>query len=38
MVVLKMDIKTGLFFFLTFCCNITPVSGTIDHYGEFKNK
>ena len=43
-----MSIKTGLFFFLTFCCIITPISGTRDHYcimenqkkklGENKNK
>ena len=27
-----MSIKTGLFFFLTFCCIIIPISGIIDHY------
>ena len=29
--VLKMSIKTGLSFFLTFCCMITLISGIIDH-------
>ena len=42
-----MSINTGLFFFLTFCRIITPISGIIDHYcimedliksGENKNK
>ena len=28
---LKMSIKTGLSFFLTFCCMITLISGIIDH-------
>ena len=28
---LKMSIKIGLFFFLTFCCIITPIFGIIDH-------
>ena len=27
-----MSIKTGLFFFLTFCCIITPISGNTNHY------
>ena len=27
-----MSIKTGLFFFLTFCCIIIPISGILDHY------
>ena len=27
-----LSIKTGLFFFLTFCCIIIPISGVIDHY------
>ena len=27
-----MRIKTGLFFFLLFCCIITPISGIIDRY------
>ena len=27
-----MSIKTGLFFFQTFCCVITPISGIKDHY------
>ena len=26
-----MNIKTGLFFFLTLCCIITPISDVIDH-------
>ena len=30
--VLKMTIKIGLFFFLTFFCIITPISGIIDYY------
>ena len=30
--VLKMTIKIGLFFFLTFFCIITPIPGIIDHY------
>ena len=34
---LKMSIKTGLFFFLTFCCIITPISGIIDHYCIWEN-
>ena len=41
----SMSIKTGLFFFLTFCSIITPVSGFINYYyvkkkksGENKNK
>ena len=32
-----MSIKTGLFFFLTFCCIITPISGIIDHYCIMEN-
>ena len=32
MTALKISINTGLFFFLTFCCIITPISGIIDHY------
>ena len=32
-----MSIKTGLFFFLTFCCIIAPVSGIIDHYCIMEN-
>ena len=35
--VLKMSIKAGIFFFLTFCCFITPISGIIDHYCIMKN-
>ena len=31
MLVRKMNIKTDLFFFLTFCCIITPIFGIIDH-------
>ena len=27
-----MSIKTGICFFLTFCCIITPISGIIDQY------
>ena len=27
-----MSIKTGLFFFLTFCCINIPISGIVDHY------
>ena len=27
-----MRIKTGLFFFLSFCCIITPIAGIIDRY------
>ena len=27
-----MSIKTGLFFFLIFCCIMTPISGIVDHY------
>ena len=43
----SMSIKTCLFFFLTFCCIITPISGIINYYyimenrkktGENKNK
>ena len=30
--VLKMNIKIGLFFFLSFCCIMTPISDIIDHY------
>ena len=26
-----MNIKTGLFFFLTLCCIIAPISDVIDH-------
>ena len=37
-----MSIKTGLFFFLTFCCIIIPISGILDHYCNmeklFKNR
>ena len=32
-----MSIKTGLFFFLTFCCIIIPISGNIDPYCIMKN-
>ena len=32
-----MSIKTNLFFFLTLCCIITPISGIIDHYCIMKN-
>ena len=32
-----MSIKTGLFFFLTFCCIITPISGIIDSYFVIEN-
>ena len=35
--VLKMSIKTSRFFFLTFCCVITPISGIINHYCIMKN-
>ena len=37
-----MSIKTGLFFFLTSCCIIIPISGILDHYCNmeklFKNR
>ena len=33
-----MSIKTGLFFFLTFCCIITVISGIIDHYCIMENQ
>ena len=32
-----MSIKKGLFFFLTFCCIITSISGIIDHYCILEN-
>ena len=32
-----MSIKTGLFFFLSFCCIITPISGIINHYCVMEN-
>ena len=32
-----MSIKIGHFFFLTFCCIITPISGSIDHYCIMEN-
>ena len=32
----SMNIKTGLFFFLTFCCIITPISGIINYYNVLK--
>ena len=35
---LYMSIKTGLFFFLTSCCIIAPISGIIDHYWIMENK
>ena len=31
-----MGIKTGRFFFLTFCCIITPISGIVNCYGIMK--
>ena len=31
------SIKTGLFFFLIFCCINTPISGIIDHYWIMEN-
>ena len=33
-----MNIRTGLFFFLTFCFIITPISGIIDHYCIMENE
>ena len=33
----SMSIKTGLFFFLTFCCIITPISGIINYYYVMEN-
>ena len=40
--VLKISIKIGLFFFLTSCCNITPIAGITDYkqlyYGQFRQK
>ena len=33
----SMNIKTGVFFFLTFCCIITPISGIINHYYVMEN-
>ena len=32
-----MSIKTGVFFFLTFCSIFTPISGNIDHYCIMQN-
>ena len=32
LIALKMSIKTGLFFVMTFCCMITLISGIIDHF------
>ena len=32
-----MSIKTGLFFFLTFSCIITPISGIINRYCIMEN-
>ena len=32
-----MSIKTGLLFFLTFCCIIIPIFGIIDHYYIMEN-
>ena len=32
-----MIIKIGLFLFLTFSCNITPISSIIDHYSIMEN-
>ena len=32
-----MSIKTGLLFFLTFCCINTTISGIIDHYCIMEN-
>ena len=32
-----MSIKTGLPFFLTFCCSIIPIFGIIDHYSIMEN-
>ena len=34
---MKISIKTGLFFFLTFCCIITPISDIIQHYCIIEN-
>ena len=31
------NIKTGLFFFLTFYCIIIPISGNIDHHCIMEN-
>ena len=33
-----MSIKTNLFFFLTFCCINTPISGIIDYYCIMENQ
>ena len=33
----SMSIKTGLFFFLTFHCIITPISGIINYYDDMEN-
>ena len=32
-----MSIKTGLFFFVTFCYIITPIFGIIDHFCIMEN-
>ena len=34
----SMSIKTGLFFILTFCFIITPISGIINYYYGSKNR
>ena len=33
----RMNIKIGLFFFLTFCCITTPISGIINYYYVMEN-
>ena len=37
MTALKMSIETGVSFFLTFCCNITPIPGITDNYCIMEN-
>ena len=32
-----MNIKTGIFFCLTFCCIIIPIAGIIDHFYVMEN-
>ena len=34
----NMSIKTGVFFFLTFCCIITPISGFTNSYYVMENR
>ena len=31
------NVETDLFFFLTFCCIITPISGVMDNYCDMEN-